>query len=72
MSQRAWCGGIALTVDELEAVLCVLNSGWVWSGKVFCVSDLCVDVNGTMPMHEVSKCKIKECDVGTLASLVDV
>ncbi len=72
MSQRAWCGGIALTGDELEAVLCVFNCRWVWSGKVLCVSDLCVDVNGTMPMHEVSESEDKECDVGTLASLVDV
>ena len=72
MSQRAWCGSIALAGEELEAILCVFNGGWVWSGEILCVSDLCVDVNGTMPMHEVSESKDKECDVGSLASLVDM
>ena len=50
----------------------MIGAGRVWGGKIESVGGMCVDVNCALPLHEVTKRKDKEGNVGAFAPFVDV
>ena len=64
--------GVGLFAQEFVYVINMIGGGWVGWWEVECVGGVCVNMNGTLPVHKGAERKDKEVNVGTAAAFIDV